>query len=332
MSAKTKKCPNCGATIQSFTTICPECGYAIEDNKSNETVQEFTKQINELLEKAIKTNDDRALNNYISGFSIPNNKADLLEFASVLKTMRENELGYDAFNKKYKECITKIRTLFPDDPTFTSFLKNIQIEKEETHAEEKEDTKKFWKGVGSLFILPVLGLLAVVLFGGDSPKKVPEACVKKVGELVAKNKPDKAEKYLYEFSQGVIPELKDAYSAVVTSYVEKGEISRAQKICDRWLGVSNRANTKAVVMPLYNYFISEGLYEEAEPYIPDMAYYDSYYKYLKDCVEKMCQKGNIEDAKRFARRKAIYYKDKNYPSDFSEKAVLSRLNQIIDSY
>ena len=36
-----RKCPNCGAELQSFTGICPSCGHELNDNRVNDSVKDF---------------------------------------------------------------------------------------------------------------------------------------------------------------------------------------------------------------------------------------------------------------------------------------------------
>ena len=46
-----KKCPACGAMVQSFQGTCPECGYAFEDVQANYSSQKLAEQINKILEE-----------------------------------------------------------------------------------------------------------------------------------------------------------------------------------------------------------------------------------------------------------------------------------------
>jgi hypothetical protein len=94
-----KKCPACGAIIQSFQTRCADCGHEFRNVDSNSSINEFFKKLNEfennqssdalsqfgsVFSKAMGvdkiTNQKRTL---ISNFPIPNTKEDILEFLAL---------------------------------------------------------------------------------------------------------------------------------------------------------------------------------------------------------------------------------------------------------
>mgnify|MGYP002520449315 CR=1 FL=1 len=72
-----KKCPNCGAIVQSYQGVCAECGYAFE----NIEVNYASKELSNLLMKA-KSEKDMAT--IIDTFPIPMEKAALIAFATWL--------------------------------------------------------------------------------------------------------------------------------------------------------------------------------------------------------------------------------------------------------
>lgn len=323
--SKVKKCPACGAIIQSHTTICPECGYAIEDNKSNQSVEQFSRQVSERLEH--DTDKGVALRAFIRGYSIPNNKTDLLEFTSVLNTMSNNFLCGSACDDKLRECINKINILFPNDPQFQQLKSQIEdrIAKEE-EAEKKGSRRFLLGGLGIIVVCGLFGLLLHVI--SPETKTNPVACSKKVMTLLAKEKVNEAKRCLDEYSAGLDKDMKDAYTAVITSLLEKDNISDAKKMCDRW--VSEVGHLEQIEQSVQKYLIKKGMYDEAEAYYG--VFSKDYYEYLKDCVEDMCKQGKIEEAKRFVKRKIVYFSGEYEYTTFSEKNVQEKLNRIIDSY
>ena len=136
-----KKCPACGAIVQSYQGICPECGYAFENIEANSSSRRFS----EMLDKMTKEDEDKStlkkitqtyagvftgkgndtrIHAAIRNFPVPNTKADLMEFIITMKTkMSDNQSLYaDAYRTKYKECIDKARMLFPHDKDLAPFL------------------------------------------------------------------------------------------------------------------------------------------------------------------------------------------------------------------
>ncbi len=51
-----KKCPACGAIVQSYQGVCPECGYAFENIEANSSSRRFS----EMLDKMTKEDEDKA--------------------------------------------------------------------------------------------------------------------------------------------------------------------------------------------------------------------------------------------------------------------------------
>ena len=72
-----KKCPSCGAMVQSYQGVCSECGYVFE----NVEVNYASKELSNLLMKA-KT--EQEMSKIIDTFPIPMEKAALIAFATWL--------------------------------------------------------------------------------------------------------------------------------------------------------------------------------------------------------------------------------------------------------
>jgi len=97
-----KKCPNCGANVESFQIKCSDCGFEF---RNVEAISSVTNLHNELMkierEQAKKKRsfwdsdleDDviQAKTRFISAFPIPNSKADILEFLAL--AMSEGRVG-----------------------------------------------------------------------------------------------------------------------------------------------------------------------------------------------------------------------------------------------
>ena len=143
-----KKCPACGAMVQSYQGVCPECGYAFEGVDANRSSQALQKLIDNIIqEQAITDSKDVSVGtsilnkfsmsthnekrkrerviNAIQNFPVPNTKADLMEFILSLKPKTKGMSGdpyADAYLAKYKECLDKARFMFPNDKDFAPIL------------------------------------------------------------------------------------------------------------------------------------------------------------------------------------------------------------------
>lgn len=103
-----KKCPSCGAQVQSFATKCSDCGHEFRNVESSASVTAFFTMLNDLESntKEDETNPLKALGNtyakmlseggafgggkegrqkreLIKNFPVPNTKEDILEFLSL---------------------------------------------------------------------------------------------------------------------------------------------------------------------------------------------------------------------------------------------------------
>ena len=137
-----KKCPACGAIVQSFMGACPECGYAFEDVNANLTSKELADKLQRLTAEwdakingfrgfswqktAMRKDKDEALANTIRTTPIPNSKSDLFEFMTMTQAAclspATTYLQADAYMIKYKEAGLKARSLFAGDKLFVNLF------------------------------------------------------------------------------------------------------------------------------------------------------------------------------------------------------------------
>lgn len=100
-----RKCPSCGAPVQSFATKCPDCGHEFRNIESSNSVKNLVLKLEEAEEKARNTKSGGGLvgglmkmidgetdlekriynakSNVISSYPIPNTKEDILEFLAL---------------------------------------------------------------------------------------------------------------------------------------------------------------------------------------------------------------------------------------------------------
>ncbi|MBR5573863.1 MAG: hypothetical protein IKW35_05150 [Paludibacteraceae bacterium] len=295
-----KKCPNCGAIVQSYQGVCAECGYAFE----NIEVNYASKELSNLLMKA-KSEKDMAT--IIDTFPIPMEKASLIAFATWLAPQSldvQNPLS-KSYQKKYDEVINKAKVTFVNDkdilPLITQHEKNKKLL-------VKNQLVAFIKTKSKIFLIIVGGILAIGLI-------VFAACFDDIREnrnsnkmVAAVNKGDlEMAKNIYLNYTGEKYFLADELSLVFWAYVEKEDMINAEKVLKigEWTldgypiwDADKRGNEMAKV--IYDYHIKNGEYDKARLMIENA---DSDYKlwgtHIMDVVTNMCEKGEKEKAKKY---------------------------------
>ncbi len=111
------KCPHCGEILNSFTSICPACGYELRGTAATSSVEKLYKNI-----QAAKS--DSEVVRLVKMFPIPNSREDILEFM-VLASSNFNEDHYmahmgedsisDAWLSKIEQCHKKARLTLSDE-------------------------------------------------------------------------------------------------------------------------------------------------------------------------------------------------------------------------
>ncbi|MBD5146277.1 MAG: zinc ribbon domain-containing protein [Ruminococcus sp.] len=176
------KCPNCGEALDSFTTICPQCGFELRGVKSTNSVRELSiklEQIEKTREKkkssiftqsvALSKTDEQKIN-LIKNFPIPNTKEDITEFmilaASNISydavpngTRVQLEL-YAAWSIKFEQAYNKAIIVFGDDSNFA----RVQTIYNSTHKKMKKIKKRPYSLLGIIFGIIFAFYFAVYLF------------------------------------------------------------------------------------------------------------------------------------------------------------------------
>lgn len=126
-----KKCPSCGAIVQSYSGKCKDCGYEFEYIEANSSSKRLAELIQETSDKMRNRKDgfwdsleednkiDEEIGRVIRTFPVPTTKSDLLEFMSMCSSNMGNGLSpteeQGGYKAKLKECIVKAKVLFPND-------------------------------------------------------------------------------------------------------------------------------------------------------------------------------------------------------------------------
>ena len=151
-----KKCPNCGATVQSYQGECHECGYEFENIEANAAVIELSSML-----KSAKNYKEKE--RLVRTFPIPSTKANLIELMSYLQTNVSDNVYGDACISKLQECIIKAKTLFYTDTHLSHLIKNIEEAIEDVERKRKEIERTKIKGERFIMFLKFLGWFILVI-------------------------------------------------------------------------------------------------------------------------------------------------------------------------
>ena len=237
-----KKCPACGAMVQSYQGSCPECGYAFENLDANSSSQRLSDAINKVIlenNKLVKqkgvdldAEKSRRIDNVIKNFPVPTTKSDLFEFITALQSKTDGYNGH-AYEAKLNECIEKAKLLFSDDKLFRKL-----IDSAETNQKKKRKGDKMVV-FGIIFgFFATSGLL--FLFGTGGREHIcPSKCLKAVQSAIDEGKYRKAEKLIIEFTggrdswDGSKYEIGDCHESAVAlerALLKEGRLEEAEEI------------------------------------------------------------------------------------------------------
>jgi len=121
-----KTCPACGASVESFTAKCLDCGHEYRATKGVSSRITLTEKI-ETTDPNIEDYED-VIEGIISNYPIPNNKEDLLEFIAVgISKAAWGEGGVKkAWADKADEAINKLEIISINDSTFKPNIENYR--------------------------------------------------------------------------------------------------------------------------------------------------------------------------------------------------------------
>ena len=175
-----KKCPNCGAIVQSYLGACPECGYGFEDMSANLTSRKLTEKLDKVAKEwddkintkehpedkwKLEKGKEQALAQAIMTTPLPNTKADLFEFMTMTQAaFLSKSTPYhsaDAYYTKYQEAMLKAKSLFAKDDIFIAMINEEQNVQEKYSKIHKKQPKVGLKPSTKMLIVP-FSLLALI--------------------------------------------------------------------------------------------------------------------------------------------------------------------------
>lgn len=311
-----KKCPNCGAIVQSYQGVCAECGYAFE----NIEVNYASKELSNLLMKA---KSEKEMATIIDTFPIPMEKAALMAFVTWLRpqsTDNQNPLANSYF-KKYAECINKIKVSFANDKELEQFIgffdydgKTLKKQKLVQHT-----IKNKWFCIGIAALIVIL-LVLILIFKPKPMRKNPAKTNAAMVEAVEKGDLNTAEKLYVSFEKGK-SYLRAGKTALCRAYINKGQLDKAEE-----------------------YMYDTGLEDEIfKTYLKNKDY-DNADRFVRGglddnielIIKTMCENGEKVKAKRYLSSKKTMMKDasEHYQHDGVRKynERIKNINELIASY
>jgi len=319
-----RRCPHCGAVIGSFQMNCPKCGFEFSNVGVNEYVKNFSQGLTNLQHttnygkphgfmqlfdtggyyeqqrrnQILESEEARFVKNY----PLPMTKEDCIEalnfIAPKITILGSNAATY-IWKKKYNAILQKLEREAKGNTQILDILKSYR---EQGRTNFFASFVIWYRSLSKIARMSFWGILFFVLFYG-------------VGGALAYS-------WLNDSSDSKVDE--------VTEYVNAGDIKSAKKLI-----ISGADPT-----PLYDYYMDNAMWEEAEDYIPHRYSYvskEEYFNYCKKAVTSMCAAGKLNEAKKFIKRKVVYYEEYNSPessyhTEWNTAVVSKKLNAIVDNY
>lgn len=110
-------CPNCGAKVDPLAMKCEECGYVFQRVEIPSFIREFEERVNSanFISRA----------GIIERFPVPNSQDALFAFIEYLQpiceTAQMNPIVLQAYQSKFKECLTRAKIAFPNHPIVKTY-------------------------------------------------------------------------------------------------------------------------------------------------------------------------------------------------------------------
>lgn len=151
-----RKCPACGAMVESFQTKCPECGHEFSNIEANSTTQKLMAALDECNQQATNQGTVSSIlggvariygldsitarkTQIIQNFPVPNAKEDLIEMLVLAHSnVQAKNSSVDAmrlsgvWKAKEKQIRTKADIVLKNDPDYIALI-------------ESWNKKKWWK-------------------------------------------------------------------------------------------------------------------------------------------------------------------------------------------
>ncbi len=168
------KCPNCGETVNSFSTKCPSCGHEFREMSASSSVKELADKLQQIEAERVPPKSVMVANNIIDpvdekkitlikSFPIPNSREDLFEFLILSSSNIAIESGTvsqdavsDAWKAKFEQAYQKARISFQDDSDFIKFDEIYKSKKTEIENHQKNQNLTIMVSLGLLVLIAII--------------------------------------------------------------------------------------------------------------------------------------------------------------------------------
>jgi len=314
-----RKCPQCGAVIGTFQMTCPECGFEFSGVGPNKFVEKFSTELRQVVnkqdggkgsifevfdttgmykEKRQSKAIVKAETNFVKNYPLPLTKEDCVEMLNFILP-KTHLSGSNGATKVWRSKYNAILSKLENENRGNQkILDLVESYKKQAKVSGFGKFIIWYKGISG-FAKTILWMVVIyALFFG-------------VGGYFLASSLDE--------NKGIDK---------VKEYVEAGDIDAAK------MEIKKGSNST----PLYEYFIENKMWEDAEEYIPSTSN-QQYFDYLKKVVTVMCQDGDFKGAKKFIKRKVVFYESNNSYDhddwryrDWNTTVVEKKLNAIVDNY
>ncbi len=301
-----KKCPACGAMVQSYQGKCQECGYAFENTDANSSVNKLT----EMIKGA--NGDSSKIAQIIRTFPIPSTKSDLIEFITVCysnyTTISNQPEIKNAYRTKHKECISKAKIIFPDDKEIQATLA----------LNDAFSWEKFFQKNKTTIIALIVFIVAIILFATrPTVKNSSRKCSAAIENAVKKNDYAKAVKLYSGFKKGKYNLSNEGKYGLIEICLQNDDILTARKIAKNGFTWSSE---KEAISKIIRYYIEHNQYDDALSLTDEWP--SMKVDVMKQIVTVYCENGDKKGAKRFVKLN----------KDRLDSEGVTVLNQYIDNY
>lgn len=312
-----KKCPACGAIVQSYQGVCSECGYAFEGTDANSSV----KELSSLLQKEA---DTEKMKKIIDSYPIPMDKSAMLAFVTWLRPQSidtGNPLA-NSYYKKYAECVNKIRVSFTNDKELQQFIGHFETDekiiKKAKILNITIKNKWFWVGLAVLIIF-------ILILKPKPMSKNTERTNAAMIEAVRRGDLNKAEQLHANFKYYKSSYLREGRTALCRAYLNNGQLDKAEEYMDN-TGLEDevlRAYLKNKDYDKADKLINGGLDDNIEI-----------------IIQAMCENGDKKQAISYLARKKTEMKNssESYYGNYEKKGEkkynerIKQINELIASY
>ncbi len=199
------KCPHCGEVLKSLDAVCPSCKHEITNKGVSSAVSSLMEKLNKIdaqkyeerkkedsfLKKTLgfdfrnkekeameederrelfESKKDEQKASIIQNFTVPNTKADILEFLIIAQTRKKDKKypeASKAWKQKYNQLCDKVEIIFKDDHDFDF----IRVKKQAEIAEKKKKMKIIFFSIISGIALVSIIVFSIIISSGKKKEE-----------------------------------------------------------------------------------------------------------------------------------------------------------------